>query len=115
MSLRGWGFRSWGASAAAALAVAVLQAPILGAETRKLQSKSCIDCHGAFVQKLAPLKVLHPGVKEGNCESCHLRHGIVPKLLLKQEGNALCLSCHAKETIGLDKANVHSALKTGKC
>src|SRR5215831_17092018 len=115
MNVRGSGWRSWATCAGALSALLVLLPGAAAAETRKFQAKSCTECHGAFVQKVAPLKVQHPGIKDGNCESCHLRHGIVPKLLLKQEGNVLCLSCHAKEKIGLDKPNVHSALKTGKC
>ena len=56
-----------------------------------------------------------PVVKEGKCEECHLRHGIVPKLLLKKEGNELCFTCHTKEKIGMNRSKVHTALKTGKC
>src|SRR5208283_2581227 len=58
---------------------------------------------------------LHPLMKEHKCEECHLRHGIVPKLLLRKEGNELCYSCHAKEKIGMNKSHVHSVLNTGKC
>ncbi|NIM04195.1 MAG: cytochrome C, partial [Armatimonadetes bacterium] len=61
------------------------------------------------------MKVVHPVVKEKKCEDCHLRHGIVPKLLLKEEGNEICFSCHSRESLGLDKPGIHSALKRGKC
>src|SRR5512146_652006 len=77
--------------------------------------KECLDCHKKFADKYFGMKDVHPIVKEKKCEECHLRHGIVPKLLLKDAGNALCIKCHAKEKIGMNKANVHTALKTGQC
>src|SRR5690242_5570775 len=79
------------------------------------KKKECLDCHQKFAEKLRPAKDLHPGIKEQRCEDCHLRHGIVPKLLLKASGNDLCLGCHKKESIGLDKPNVHQVLKSGQC
>jgi len=85
------------------------------AQTRKFERKGCLDCHKKFSEKYLSLKALHPGMKEGKCEDCHLRHGIVPKLLLKKDGNELCYSCHAKEKIGLNQPKVHTVLKTGKC
>ncbi|MCP6658205.1 cytochrome c3 family protein, partial [Klebsiella pneumoniae] len=45
----------------------------------------------------------------------HLRHGIVPKLLLKKDGNQLCFDCHGRDKIGLDKPKVHTPLRQGKC
>src|SRR5262245_24588044 len=85
------------------------------AQKREFQRKQCLDCHQDFAKKVLTRKDLHPSVKDGNCETCHLRHGIVPKLLLKQNGNELCLSCHDKAKIGLDKQHVHTAVTTGKC
>ena len=81
----------------------------------KFAQKECLDCHKKFADKYLGMKDVHPVVKENKCEECHLRHGIVPKLLLKETGNSLCLRCHSKEKIGMNKANVHTALKTGKC
>src|SRR5262245_20304752 len=85
------------------------------AQKREFQRKECLDCHQDFAKKVLSRKDLHPSVKDGKCETCHLRHGIVPKLLLKQTGNELCLSCHDKAKIGLDKQHVHTAVTTGKC
>ena len=85
------------------------------AQQRKFERKGCLDCHKKFSGKYLSLKVLHPGMKEGKCEDCHLRHGVVPKLLLKKDGNELCYSCHAREKIGLNLPKVHTVLKTGKC
>ena len=85
------------------------------AQERKFERKGCLDCHKKFSEKYLSLKNLHPGMKEGKCEDCHLRHGIVPKLLLKKDGNELCYSCHSKDKIGLNQPKVHTVLKTGKC
>jgi len=85
------------------------------AQERKFERKGCLDCHKKFSEKILSLKNLHPGMKEGKCEDCHLRHGIVPKLLLKKDGNELCYTCHSKEKIGLNQPKVHTVLKTGKC
>src|SRR3972149_2043446 len=85
------------------------------AQQRTFQKKECLDCHKKFAGKYLSLKSLHPNVKDGKCEECHLRHGLVPKLLLKKQGNDVCFSCHSKEKIGMDKSKVHTALRTGKC
>lgn len=86
------------------------------AAPRKFETKPCLACHTQFAEQIRPLKVVHPGIADAQCETCHIRHGIVGKLLLKKDGNALCLGCHTKESIGLDKPLIHSALeKTEKC
>ena len=86
-----------------------------GSSGPKFAKKECLDCHKKFADKYLGMKNVHAVVKEKNCEACHLRHGIVPKLLLKKNGNEVCFDCHTKEKIGLGKSNVHSVLKTGKC
>src|SRR3954467_12162704 len=98
---------------AALLLVALLWPGAAGAE--QFARKECADCHQKFDERIGALKNVHPAVKQQKCEDCHLRHGIVPKSLLKQSGNALCLTCHEKKSIGLDKPNVHPVLKTGEC
>ena len=82
---------------------------------KKFVGKNCLDCHKKFTDKYLAMKNVHSVVKEKKCEECHLRHGIVPKLILKKEGNDICYPCHSKEKIGLNKSNVHTALKRGKC
>ncbi|HYA94033.1 MAG TPA: cytochrome c3 family protein, partial [Thermodesulfobacteriota bacterium] len=77
--------------------------------------KECLDCHKKFAEKYLAMKDVHSVVKEKKCEECHLRHGLVPKLLLKKEGNQICYPCHSKEKIGMNKPNVHTVLKKGKC
>ena len=102
VALAGVAFVSWRGSASAA--------------PRKFAPKSCVECHADMTQELRRSASTHPGVGEGTCESCHLRHGLVPKLLLRKEGNALCLECHTSTDLGLDKAHVHGALDgAGKC
>jgi predicted CXXCH cytochrome family protein len=81
----------------------------------KFKKKDCLDCHKELATKVSGLKHAHQAVKKADCESCHLRHGVVPKLLLKQQGNALCLGCHAEKSIGMNKPHVHAVLKTGSC
>ena len=81
----------------------------------RFAAKNCLDCHKKFADKYLGMKDVHAVVRERNCEACHLRHGIVPKLLLKKIGNEMCFSCHAKDKIGMTKANIHTALKKGQC
>lgn len=82
---------------------------------KKFVQKDCLDCHKKFADKYLGLKNVHAVVKQKKCEDCHLRHGLVPKLILKKEGNEVCYPCHTKEKIGLNKPNVHTALKRSKC
>ncbi len=86
-----------------------------GTTGKKFVSKNCLDCHKKFADKYLGMKNIHAPVKEKKCEDCHLRHGLIPKLLLKKEGNEICYPCHSKDKIGMNKANVHTALKRGKC
>lgn len=97
------------------LCVVVLYAGTGSTAGKKFAGKDCLDCHKKFADKYLGMKDVHPVVKEKKCEACHLRHGIVPKLLLKKTGNDLCFDCHAREKMGMSKQNVHSALKRGKC
>ncbi|MCK5422654.1 MAG: cytochrome C, partial [Deltaproteobacteria bacterium] len=82
---------------------------------RKFVRKNCLECHTKFADKYLKMKSVHAVVKEKKCEECHLRHGIVPKLIFKQIGNQTCYQCHPKEKISLDKPRVHTAIKKGKC
>ncbi len=79
----------------------------------QFKQQQCLDCHKDFGKKYFSMKYLHPGIKESKCEDCHLRHGIIPKLLLKESGDELCLKCHNVKSLGLDRKYVHSALKGG--
>src|SRR4030067_530715 len=81
---------------------------------RKFARKECLDCHTKLESKYFAMKDVTPVVKQKKGEDCHLRHGIIPKLILKKEGNDLCYACHSKEKIGMNKPSVHTALKKGK-
>jgi predicted CXXCH cytochrome family protein len=89
--------------AAALLAVAVaafILAPPAEAQLKKgrvykAQQKSCADCHGKEIKEFERRRTVHAPVAAGECESCHLRHGVVGLLRLSSEDPKLCLSCHA--------------------
>jgi predicted CXXCH cytochrome family protein len=54
---------------------------------------TCLDCH-----ELAAISpggtVVHPPFAEKDCGSCHADHGDQERLMLTEEGNALCAQCH---------------------
>jgi predicted CXXCH cytochrome family protein len=92
----------------------VLHAATGMAAAQKSARKDCLDCHTKFSDKYLGMKNVHAVVKQKNCEGCHLRHGLVAKLILKQTGNELCQTCHTKDRMGM-KPIMHTALKGGKC
>ena len=81
---------------------------------RSFKQRDCLECHKKEAAKFDAMKSLHSAVKQRKCEECHLRHGAVPKLALKEQGNALCFTCHDKKSIGLDKKYVHAVLRGGR-
>lgn len=85
------------------------------AQKRTFKRKSCLDCHQDLSQEWRPLPTKHPGVSDDQCESCHIRHGLVAKLILKEQGNALCYSCHDTASLGLERAHVHTGLRGQGC
>ncbi len=87
----------WPLLAALVLALAL---PGRAGAQRTFKQKDCLECHTKFSQKYDGAKVLHAAVKQRKCEDCHLRHGIVPALVLKKQGNALCYQCHERKAIG---------------
>ena len=95
------------------LAAALAATPALA--QKKVEKKACLDCHTKLADTMKSYASVHPGLKEGRCEDCHLRHGLVPKLLLKKDGNQLCETCHTKDSLGLTKPQVHTPVKRGKC
>ena len=56
-------------------------------------AEECLDCH-----ELAAISpggtVVHPPFGEKDCGSCHADHGDQERLMLTEEGNALCAQCH---------------------
>ncbi|HEY5677815.1 MAG TPA: cytochrome c3 family protein, partial [Myxococcales bacterium] len=102
-------------SALTRLCLALAALTVSGAAAEQFARKDCLDCHAAFREKVLSRTHLHSSVKQQKCEDCHIRHGIVPKLILRESGNKLCLECHKPGTVGLDKAVVHKPLKSGEC
>ena len=100
---------------AAAACAAFLLAPSAASAQRSFKQRDCLECHKKEAARFDGMKSLHTAVKQRKCEECHLRHGVVPKLVLKEQGNALCFTCHKKESIGLDKTFVHAVLRGGAC
>ena len=88
-----------------------------GAQTSRqgLGTRDCTGCHKTFTDKYMGMKNVHAPVRGNKCDDCHLRHGIVAKLVLKREGNNLCVTCHPKDKLGLNKSQVHTAVKDGRC
>jgi predicted CXXCH cytochrome family protein len=78
--------------------------------------KPCLDCHKEKLDEFQKKFVHSPMVKR-DCEACHLRHGRLPVLTLKEkEERKLCFTCHAQMAQNMDKlSHVHTALKQGRC
>lgn len=72
---------------------ALLLAGILLAAAVPAAADECLDCH-----ELAAISpggtVVHPPFAEKDCGACHGDHGDAERLVLTEEGNALCAQCH---------------------
>jgi predicted CXXCH cytochrome family protein len=79
-----------GVAALAALAVSC--APATSERSADVR-RTCAQCHP---DKVASYQTgfVHQPVKETKCETCHLPHGLVGTLLMRQQPPALCLPCH---------------------
>ena len=53
------------------------------AKKRTFKRKECVECHTQFKEEVLSRSNVHDAMKEGDCEQCHLRHGLVGKLILK--------------------------------
>ena len=83
---------------------------------RGFEAKPCLDCHKTTLNEFQK-KYVHSPMAKRDCEACHLRHGKIAVLTLKErEERKLCYICHKQMALNMDKtANVHTALKQGKC
>ncbi|MBI3450305.1 MAG: hypothetical protein HY049_15500 [Acidobacteria bacterium] len=84
------------------LAAALLVATPAEAQLRKGKAlspnqKSCVDCHSKEAAAYNGRASRHEPVRDGNCEACHLRHGVVGVLRLAAGDPDLCLTCHTME------------------
>ncbi|MGD8352720.1 MAG: cytochrome c3 family protein, partial [Pseudomonadota bacterium] len=82
---------------------------------RTFKRKECVDCHTQFKEEVLSRNNLHDILKNGDCEQCHLRHGLVGKLILKEDGEGLCISCHSEDDLKLNRKVVHQAVESGDC
>ncbi|MDI6784865.1 MAG: cytochrome c3 family protein, partial [bacterium] len=75
----------------------ILHRSSVGKETARTSQKvkPCYQCHTELKQKYNQ-KYIHAPVKKSDCEACHERHGFANNLVLKQQGAALCYSCHSQ-------------------
>ncbi len=76
-------------------------------------NKLCFNCHDEAMAKHA---YVHVPVSEGECTSCHDPHQSPHDKQLREEGNNLCLMCHAdKEEDLKTKKHVHEAVEMVGC
>ena len=80
-----------------------------------LVKKTCVDCHQKEYKKYSSDESRHNPVIEKLCEGCHIPHGAIGALYLKNEGSALCYNCHEKDKERLEKKNLHDPLKKKDC
>lgn len=78
-------------------------------------AKECFDCHQKEKAEFSSRKNVHEPVKDAKCESCHKRHGFSNKLILVDNTNQLCYSCHAELKQKFSAGNVHSPVAEGVC
>jgi len=72
----------------------------------------CLTCHSDQAE-LHSKKVLHQPAFQQGCAACHDPHGSDHPKLLRAEGNALCLECHAPDAKPTIDAQNHLALIFG--
>lgn len=75
-------------------------------------SDQCADCHDDRIKEMRAKKSVHPALEDDACGDCHEFHGDNEKLILVEEGNALCLQCHDDPAEG---RVVHEAVSDGSC
>jgi predicted CXXCH cytochrome family protein len=77
----------------------------VAALTRDMDCSGCHNPHGSD-QKAILNEFGHASFKKGDCRACHaeLKDG---KLPLKGSQTTLCLGCHEREKVWLERANLH--------
>ncbi len=97
--------------------VSILAALIVAAvapAADRFKAKACLDCHKDMSAQVKASKA-HEPFKNKQCETCHLPHGILGKLILKAQGADLCLPCHQDVAAACSLAVVHEPLKAKTC
>ncbi|UCF30998.1 MAG: hypothetical protein JSV26_00795 [bacterium] len=72
----------------------------------------CAECHGEWLESAKVRKVLHPPFEEDDCVSCHDDHGDDGRLVLVEEGTALCFQCHDEPAEG---SGIHPVIEDEGC
>ena len=85
-----------------------------GCISPRIVRKSCTDCHQKELLKYKEGK-LHQPLADNNCEGCHIPHGLIGALRLKERDARLCYQCHEKDRARLEKLPLHTPLKQGIC
>ena len=76
------------------------------------KSGDCKSCHDvADITGDRP----HEPVAKDDCKGCHLSHGMVGALRLKESGRQLCLMCHDGIELGLQREILHGPVAEGRC
>ena len=81
---------------------------------KKATRRNCIDCHNELSQRFQK-GVIHAPVKENNCAACHLPHGIIGKLLMREYPPDLCFRCHNGMRSEMRGLSVHQPVEKGDC
>ena len=61
--------------------------------SKKTPQKTCFDCHHEMKVKFAK-GVIHRPVADQDCGACHLPHGLIGGIQLRQPAPGLCRRCH---------------------
>ncbi len=104
-----------------ALGFAVLTAAVFatscvpaGQKIERAPARTCLDCHPEMGEKFRQGYV-HAPVKKGRCDSCHLPHGLIGGLFLREKEPGLCLSCHGDLKPPATGGSVHQPVADGSC
>lgn len=97
--------------ASAAALVSCVQAP---EERERAPAKSCLDCHPAMAERFKQ-GYIHEPVNEDRCDRCHLPHGLIGVVILREEEPDLCYTCHRELEPDADQVSVHSPVAGGQC
>ncbi len=95
-----------GLIASLATAVMFAAAPAFGEEP------FCFECHDDMQDAIQGFAYQHDPALEGDCTECHEDHGDEERLMLVEEGSALCYQCHDQKNMG---KSVHPPVEDGLC
>ncbi len=85
-----------------------------GKQVAKAPAKNCLDCHPEMGEAFKQGNV-HVPVKENRCSTCHLPHGLIGGLFLREQEPELCYVCHEDLKPTPDRKSVHQPVASGTC